>query len=96
MTSLDTFVSTEADLARLDALIAEQEAVMLTRTTRSQALRAEASDVLAGGVASSWQDAPPCAVWIACGMPTGTSTPTSTAVSESASPVMLIRPSSRR
>jgi len=64
MTSLDTFVSTEADLARLDALIAEQEAVMLTRTTRSQALRAEASDVLAGGVASSWQDAPPCAVWI--------------------------------
>ena len=64
MTSLDLPVSTEADLARLDALIVEQEALMLTRTKRSQELRVEASDVLAGGVASSWQDAPPCAVWI--------------------------------
>ena len=64
MTSLDLPVSTEVDLARLDALIVEQEALMLTRTKRSQELRVEASDVLAGGVASSWQDAPPCAVWI--------------------------------
>ncbi len=55
------------DLSRLDALITEQEQVMLARTSRSQALRAEAGTVLAGGVSSSWQDAPPCAVWIAEG-----------------------------
>ena len=59
-----TSASSDRDLVRLDALIAEQERVMLARTARSQALRAEASSVLAGGVASSWQDAPPCAVWI--------------------------------
>ncbi len=64
MTSLDLPVSTQTDLARLDDLIVEQEAVMLDRTKRSQELRAQARDVLAGGVASSWQDAPPCAVWI--------------------------------
>ena len=57
-------VSTDADLARMDDLIVEQEAIMLKRTARSQAMRQEAEDVLAGGVASSWQDAPPCAVWI--------------------------------
>ena len=37
---------------------------MLARTERSQEMRAEGRSVLAGGVASSWQDAPPCAVWI--------------------------------
>jgi glutamate-1-semialdehyde 2,1-aminomutase len=51
-------------LERMDALIEQQEKVMLKRTTKSQAMRAEAESVLAGGVASSWQDAPPCAVWI--------------------------------
>ena len=47
-----------------DIWSSEQEAIMLKRTARSQAMRQEAEDVLAGGVASSWQDAPPCAVWI--------------------------------
>ena len=51
-------------LERMDALIEQQEQVMLKRTTKSQSMRAEAESVLAGGVASSWQDAPPCAVWI--------------------------------
>jgi glutamate-1-semialdehyde 2,1-aminomutase len=51
-------------LERMDALIIEQEKIMLGRTERSQAMRAEGESVLAGGVASSWQDAPPCAVWI--------------------------------
>jgi len=59
--------SVGGDLALLDRLIGEQEQVMLARTARSQALRAEARGVLAGGVASSWQDAPPCAVWISEG-----------------------------
>jgi len=48
----------------LDRLIAEQEKHFLARTERSQRLRAECSDVLAGGVTSSWQDAPPGTVWI--------------------------------
>lgn len=51
-------------LAHMDQMIVEQEKVMLARTERSQAMRAEGASVLAGGVASSWQDAPPCAVWI--------------------------------
>jgi glutamate-1-semialdehyde 2,1-aminomutase len=54
----------QAVLDRLDDLIVEQEKVMLERTSASQALRAEAMAVLAGGVASSWQDTLPCAVWI--------------------------------
>lgn len=53
-----------ADLARMDALIEEQAQVLLDRTARSQALREEASSTLAGGVASSWQDAEPAAIWI--------------------------------
>lgn len=52
------------DLARMDVLIGEQETVMLARTKESQRMREEAQSVLAGGVASSWQAAPPCAVWI--------------------------------
>jgi glutamate-1-semialdehyde 2,1-aminomutase len=51
-------------LDRMDQLIVEQEKAMLARTERSQEMRAEAEAVLAGGIASSWQDAPPCAVWI--------------------------------
>ena len=52
------------DLDRLDELIAEQEKVFLARTGESQRIRNECSDVLPGGVASNWQDAPPGAVWI--------------------------------
>ena len=51
----------------MDALIDEQEAVLLARTGESQAMREEAKASLAGGVASSWQDAPPAAVWISHG-----------------------------
>jgi len=51
-------------LERMDQMIIEQEKIMLARTERSQAMRAEGESVLAGGVASSWQDAPPCAVWV--------------------------------
>ncbi|HEX5018544.1 MAG TPA: aspartate aminotransferase family protein [Actinomycetes bacterium] len=51
-------------LDRMDQLIAEQEKVMLARTERSQSMTEEGKSVLAGGVASSWQAAPPCAVWI--------------------------------
>jgi glutamate-1-semialdehyde 2,1-aminomutase len=52
---------------QLDALIQEQEARFVARMPRSRALAEEASDVLAGGVASSWQSAPPQAVWISHG-----------------------------
>src|SRR5215510_11532237 len=51
-------------LDRMDQLIAEQEYVMLGPTEKSQSMTAEGKSVLAGGVASSWQAAPPCAVWI--------------------------------
>ncbi len=59
--------SSDIDLARMDVLIEEQEAVLVARTEASQALRDEARASLAGGVASSWQDAPPAAVWISHG-----------------------------
>jgi glutamate-1-semialdehyde 2,1-aminomutase len=55
------------DLARLDGLIAEQEQALLARTGESLRMRAECRDVLAGGVASSWQDAAPAAIWISDG-----------------------------
>ena len=45
-------------------MIAEQEAALLARTRRSHELHAEASAHLPGGVASTWQDAPPCPVFI--------------------------------
>ena len=51
----------------LDVLIAREEASLLARTPQSQALLATACASLAGGVASSWQDAPPCPVWVSHG-----------------------------
>jgi glutamate-1-semialdehyde 2,1-aminomutase len=54
----------ERDLARLDVLIAEQEQALLARTAESQRMREECRDVLAGGVASSWQDTAPAAIWM--------------------------------
>ncbi|MFL6179514.1 MAG: aspartate aminotransferase family protein [Actinomycetes bacterium] len=59
-----TVAKTGPLLDRMDQLIADQEKVMLGRTVRSQSMTEEARSVLAGGVASSWQAAPPCAVWI--------------------------------
>src|SRR5262245_10897301 len=52
------------DLDALDALIATQEAALIARTRRSHELHVAASEHLPGGVASSWQDAPPCPVFI--------------------------------
>ena len=48
----------------LDRLIAIQEAALLARTRRSHELHVEAAKHLPGGVASSWQDAPPCPVFL--------------------------------
>ena len=52
-------VSSNPELVQMDELIVEQEAIMMVRTKESQRMREEAQSVLAGGVASSWQDAPP-------------------------------------
>ena len=52
------------DLELLDGLIAAQEKMFLARTGESQRIRQQCADVLPGGVASNWQDAPPGAVWI--------------------------------
>ncbi|MEV7969578.1 aspartate aminotransferase family protein [Sphaerisporangium sp. NPDC088356] len=57
----------ERDLVLLDSLIAKEESVFLERTAESQRVRRECADVLPGGVASNWQDAPPGAVWISHG-----------------------------
>ncbi|GAA3799464.1 aspartate aminotransferase family protein [Sphaerisporangium flaviroseum] len=57
----------ERDLVLLDSLIAEEEAVFLGRNAESRRMRRECADVLPGGVASNWQDAPPGAVWISHG-----------------------------
>lgn len=58
---------TEADLARLDRLIAEQEANVLRRQPRSAALAERARRSLAGGVTSSWQISRPQPIWISHG-----------------------------
>src|SRR6187397_2839004 len=51
-------------LDALDTLIAREEAALVARTARSHELHAAASAHLPGGVASSWQDAPPCPVFL--------------------------------
>jgi glutamate-1-semialdehyde 2,1-aminomutase len=58
---------TEADLARLDVLIAEQEATLLKRQRRSAELAVRARRSLAGGVTSSWQITRPQPIWISHG-----------------------------
>jgi glutamate-1-semialdehyde 2,1-aminomutase len=55
------------DLDVLDGLIRVQEAALLARTERSHELHREACRYLPGGVASSWQDAPPCPIFVARG-----------------------------
>ena len=52
------------ELDALDTLIAAQEAAIVARTSRSHELHVVASAHLPGGVASSWQDAPPCPVFL--------------------------------
>ncbi len=48
----------------LDGLIAGEEAALLARTSRSHELHVAAARYLPGGVSSTWQDAPPCPVFI--------------------------------
>jgi glutamate-1-semialdehyde 2,1-aminomutase len=52
---------------RLDALVAEQEAIFVARQPNSHALTERAYRSLAGGVTSSWQITRPQAVWISHG-----------------------------
>ena len=52
------------DLDALDVLIDREEAALVARTPRSHELNVAAAEHLPGGVASSWQDAPPCPVFI--------------------------------
>jgi glutamate-1-semialdehyde 2,1-aminomutase len=59
--------TTARDLARLDALIVEQERIFLARQPRSRALLERARRSLAGGVTSNWQIARPQAVWVSHG-----------------------------
>jgi glutamate-1-semialdehyde 2,1-aminomutase len=56
-----------SDEVVLNGLIEEEERRFCERMPRSQWLRREARGVLAGGVASSWQAAPPQAVWLSHG-----------------------------
>jgi glutamate-1-semialdehyde 2,1-aminomutase len=52
------------DLDRIDALIAQEEAALEPKHRASIAYREIAERTVAGGVASSWQDSPPQAVYI--------------------------------
>ncbi len=54
----------DGHLDALDTLIAREEAALRARTSRSHELHAAAAGHLPGGVASSWQDAPPCPVFL--------------------------------
>ncbi|HUZ20522.1 MAG TPA: aspartate aminotransferase family protein [Acidimicrobiales bacterium] len=53
--------------ARLDSVIAEQEALFVARQPSSAASSARAARALAGGVTSSWQITRPQAVWLTGG-----------------------------
>lgn len=53
--------------AVLDGLIEAQERLFVARMPRSRELLDRAGEVLAGGVTSSWQAAPPQAVWVSHG-----------------------------
>jgi len=54
----------EFDLDRIDQLIAEEEAALEPKHRASIAYREVAGRYVAGGVASSWQDSPPHAVFV--------------------------------
>ncbi|MDH5224883.1 MAG: aspartate aminotransferase family protein [Actinomycetota bacterium] len=55
---------TEFDLEVIDALIVREEATLEPNRQASIAYRAKADRYVAGGVASSWQDSPPHAIYI--------------------------------
>ena len=54
----------ELDLERIDRLIEEEEARLEPKHQASIAYRSVAERTVAGGVASSWQDSPPHAIFI--------------------------------
>src|SRR3990172_6784480 len=54
----------EIDLDRVDRLIEEEEGKLEPKHAASIAYRATAERHVAGGVASSWQDSPPHAIFI--------------------------------
>jgi glutamate-1-semialdehyde 2,1-aminomutase len=54
----------EFDLARIDELIAAEEAALEPKHRASIEYRKQAGRYVAGGVASSWQDSPPHAIFI--------------------------------
>ena len=54
----------ELDLERIDRLIEDEEAKLEPKHQASIAYRAVAERTVAGGVASSWQDSPPHAIFI--------------------------------
>ena len=54
----------EFDLERIDALIAQEEATLEPKHRASIEYRAVVGRFVAGGVASSWQDSPPHAIYI--------------------------------
>ena len=56
--------SVDLDLNRIDALIAEEEAALEPKHRASIGYRAIAERFIAGGVASSWQDSRPHAIFI--------------------------------
>ena len=55
---------TQIDLKRVDALIAQEESALEPKHAASIAYRATAERTVAGGVASSWQDSPPHAIFV--------------------------------
>jgi glutamate-1-semialdehyde 2,1-aminomutase len=58
----------ELDLERVDGLIQEEEAKLEPKHRASLEYRAVAERTVAGGVASSWQDSPPHAIFIDHGL----------------------------
>jgi glutamate-1-semialdehyde 2,1-aminomutase len=58
----------DIDLDRIDALIEEEEAKLEPKHRASIAYRSVAESTIAGGVASSWQAAPPHAIYIDHGL----------------------------
>ena len=54
----------ELDLERIDGLIADEEARLEPKHRASLEYRAVAERTVAGGVASSWQDSPPHAIYV--------------------------------
>ena len=59
---------TEFDLGKIDELIATEEATLEPKHAESIAYRAVADRHVAGGVASSWQDSPPHAIFVDHGL----------------------------